>query len=341
MRILVTGHLGYVGTILTPLLHARGHEVTGWDSDLFTACTYDSLPPAVPSRKADIRDITAADLNGFDAVVHLAGLSNDPLGDLDPALTREINYAATVRLGRLAREAGVARFVFASTCSVYGAAGEDVVDETAECRPMTPYAESKLQAEQELAALAGDSFSPTFMRPATAYGVSPRLRFDLVVNNLTAWAFTTGHVHLKSDGMAWRPLVHVADLAQASAAALAAPRGKVHNQIFNVGATDANYRIRDVAEIVAAEVPQARIRSEPGAGADARSYRVNCDKIAEMLPDFQPRWTVETGVRQLVQSYRDSGLTLSEFEGARYQRLAHIQALQATGRLDADLRWVQ
>lgn len=339
MRVLVTGHLGYIGTVLTPMLVRERFEVVGLDSDIFRACTFGGGLPQVPTIRKDIRDVTAFDVSGFDAVVHLAGLSNDPLGDLDPRLTYEINHLATVRLARLARKAGVERFVFSSSCSTYGAAGEDqFLTEEAPFNPVTPYGESKVLAERDLADLADYNFSPTYLRNATAYGMSPRLRFDLVVNNLTAWAFTTGKVHLKSDGSAWRPLVHVEDIALAFISALRAPRERVHNEAFNIGQTAENYRVRQVARLVGEAVPNSQVELSQGATADKRNYFVNCEKAQRVLDHFRPRWSVARGIAQLHDAYRRIGLRLDEFEGDRFQRIGHVRKLMATGALGADLR---
>ena len=339
MRILVTGHGGYIGAVLVPMLGRAGHAPVGLDTGLFDACDFGTAPDAVTGVRLDVRDVDEGDLEGFDAVVHLAGLSNDPLGDLDPQLTDEINRQASVDLARNARAAGVPRFVFSSSCSNYGAAGEDLLDEESPMRPVTPYGRSKMEAEAEISALATDEFSPTFLRNGTAYGYSPRMRFDLVVNNLVAWAYTTGKVHLKSDGSAWRPLVHVEDIARAFAAVVEAPREVVHNQVFNVGQTAESYRIWDVAQIVKSVVPGSEISFGEGASADTRCYRVDCERIRRAVPSFRPAWNVERGARQLHEAYREHGLSLDEFEGERYQRLAHLRALMRSGRLDAALRW--
>jgi nucleoside-diphosphate-sugar epimerase len=340
MRVLLTGNEGYIGTILVPLLRAAGHAVRGLDSGLFRECSIGAVPPLVTLRK-DVRDVDAADLAGFDAVIHLAGLSNDPLGDLNPALTYEINHLATVRLAVLARAAGVARFLYASTCSVYGAAGDDVLDEQSPFNPVTPYAESKMRAEQDLVRLADARFSPVYVRAATAYGASPLLRFDLAVNNLVAWAATTGLVFLKSLGTSWRPFVHIEDIARAYLALLHAPRPVVHNRAFNVGRTEENYRIRDVAELVQKLVPETRVEFADDAAADKRNYRVNCDRLLREVPAWQPRWTVALGGREVYQTIRDAGLDSRDFEGPRYNRIAYIRQLLADRRIDADLRWRQ
>ena len=339
MQVLVTGHKGYIGTRLVPVLVAAGHDVIGMDSDLFQRCTFVGEVPTIPSLDKDIRDVTTGDLDGLDAVVHLAGLSNDPLGNLNPELTFEINHKASVRLARLAKEAGVPRFVFSSSCSNYGAAGDALLDETAAVNPVTPYGVSKVRVEQDVSKLADSSFTPTFLRNATAYGVSPRLRFDLVLNNLVAWAFTTGRVYLKSDGTPWRPVVHIEDISRAFLAVLHAPRERVHNQAFNIGRNDENYRIREIAEVVVRTVPDCRVEIAEGAGPDTRCYRVDCSKAARLLPDFKPRWTIREGARELYETYRRIGLTLDHFEGARFNRIAHLKQLLASGVLGDDLRW--
>jgi len=340
MRVLLTGNEGYIGTVLVPLLRAADHDVTGLDSGLFRACSIGSLPP-VPTLRKDIRDAVTEDLAGVEAVIHLAGLSNDPLGDLNPALTHEINHLASVRLAMLAKAAGVGRFLYASTCSVYGAAGDDFLDEHSPFNPVTPYAESKMRAEQDITQLADDRFSPVFVRAATAYGASPLLRFDLAVNNLVAWAATTGLVFLKSLGTSWRPLVHIEDIARAYLALLHAPRAAVHNRAFNVGRTEENYRIRDVAGLIQKIVPETRVEFAEDASADMRNYRVNCDRLAHEVPAWRPRWTVAEGAREVYQTIRDSGLSSQDFEGPRYNRIAYIRQLIGEGRIDADLRWRQ
>lgn len=341
MRVLVTGHKGYIGTVLAPMLQAGGHEVAGLDSDLYERCTFGEPPPEVPWTRKDVRDVTAGDLEGFDAVVHLAGLSNDPLGDLDPGLTYAINHEASVRLAWLARAAGARRFVFASSCSNYGAAGDELLTEGSPFRPVTPYGTSKVRVEQDVSRLADDDFSPTFLRNATAYGVSPRLRFDLVLNNLVAWAYTTGRVTLKSDGTPWRPIVHIEDISRAVLAVLDAPREAVHGQAFNVGRTSENYRIRELAEIVQATVPGSQIELTAGAGPDRRCYRVDCEKLPRTVPAFRPVWDARAGARQLYEAYRRIGLALEDFEGPRYRRIDHVKHLVATGVLDERLRRVE
>jgi nucleoside-diphosphate-sugar epimerase len=338
MRILLAGHDGYIGTVLAPVLRAAGHTVVGLDAGLFSACAFGLQPLAGPARTLDVRDVTAGDLDGFDAVVHLANLSNDPLGNLSPGLTHAVNAEASVRLGALAREAGVGRFVFASSCSLYGAAGQDAVTETAAFNPVTPYGQAKVDAERGLSALATASFSPVFMRNATVYGVSPRLRFDLVVNNLTAWAVATGAIRMLSDGTPWRPLVHVEDVSTAVLAALDAPREAVHNEAFNVGRPGENYQVRDVARIVGEEVDGCAVAFAEGASPDARSYRVAFDKVGRHLPAWAPRWTVRDGVRELRDVLAGLGLTPDVFEGPRFSRIARLEEMIETGEIGPDLR---
>lgn len=341
MRVLVTGHNGYVGTVMMPMLIKAGYDVAGLDSNLYEGSTYGQLneTPDFPEVKKDIRDIEADDLKGFDAIIHLAGLSNDPLGDLNPDLTFEINYKASLRIATLAKKVGVKRFIFSSSCSNYGAGVQDWLDEKSSFNPVTPYGTSKVLVEQEVSKLADNDFSPTFLRSGTAYGVSPRLRFDLVLNNLIAWAFTTGKVFLKSDGSAWRPIVHIRDMSLAFLSVLGAPLDQIHNEAFNVGRTEENYRVRDLAEIVAQTVPGSRIEYSEGAEPDKRNYRVLCDKIT-MLPEYKPRWTAKQGAKELYETYKRTGLRQEDFEGPRYRRIDHIKQLLSSGRLDNTLRWV-
>jgi nucleoside-diphosphate-sugar epimerase len=339
MRILITGHKGYIGTVMAPLLSDAGNEVIGLDSDLFERCTFGDTLREYPSIRKDLRDVELSDLRGFEAVIHLAGLSNDPLGNLNPNLTYDINHHASVKLARLSKEAGVKRFLFSSSCSTYGAAGDKILDETAEFNPVTPYGRSKVLVEQDVAQLASREFSPVYLRNATAYGVSPRLRFDLVLNNLTAWALTTGRVFIKSDGTPWRPIVHIEDISRAFLAALEAPREVIHNQAFNVGRTEENYQIRDLAQIVKETVPGCTIEFAADAGPDKRCYRADFSRIAKTLPSFQPKWDARRGAKELYDAYKRVGLRLEDFEGARYKRIDHIQGLLASGKLNADLRW--
>jgi nucleoside-diphosphate-sugar epimerase len=339
MRVLLTGHHGYIGAVLAPMLSEAGHEVVGLDNDLYYSCTYGEWKESIPSIKKDVRDVELSDVEGYDAILHLAGLSNDPLGDLNPDLTLEINHQASVNLARLAKRAGVQRFIFSSSCSNYGAAGDDFLDESSEFNPVTIYGRSKVLVEQDISALADDSFSPTFLRNATAYGVSPFLRFDLVLNNLTAWAFSTGQVYLKSDGSPWRPIVHIEDISRAFLAVLHAPTEKIHSEAFNVGQTSENYRVRELAQIVAETVPGGEVSFAPDAGPDKRNYRVNCDKIQQVLPEFKPQWTARRGAQELYESYKRMGIVLDDFEGPRYKRIAHIKKLIDSGEITQKLRW--
>lgn len=343
MRILVTGHQGYIGTVLTPMLAEAGHDVVGLDSDLYELCTFAAggAIPDVPSIRKDVRDVEPGDFLGFDAVMHLAGLSNDPLGDFRRETTFEINYAATMTVARAAKAAGVERFIYSSTCSNYGASGSDFIDETSPFNPITPYGESKVQSELELAQLIDDGFCVTSLRSATAYGLGPRLRFDLVLNNLVAWAVTTGRIHMKSDGLSWRPIVHIKDIAQAFRRVVEAPVEKVRGEAFNVGVTEHNYQIRDLAGIVAEVVPNCELQFAEGAGPDKRSYRVNCDKIRRVLPDFVPQWSPAMGAQEIYEACRASSLTLEEFEGPRYQRIGHIKQLIDTNQIDEMLAYTE
>ena len=340
MHVLVTGHNGYIGSAMVPILQEAGHEVMGLDTYFFADCTFGESDVNVPSLRKDVRDVILSDLEGFDAVVHLAALCNDPLGDMRPDWTYDINYAASVRLAKLAKRAGVSRFLYASSCSLYGASSQaEILTEDAPMRPLTPYAVSKVRTEEDIAKLADAHFSPVFMRNATAYGVSPRLRIDVVLNNLVSWAHTTGKVRILSDGTPWRPIVHIEDISNAFAAALVSSREAIHNQAFNVGVNGENYQVRDLAEIVRETIPGCEVEYANQGGPDTRNYRVNFSKVSKALPEFQPKWDARRGAKQLYFSFRHVGIKQEESQGRKYTRLMQLQYLLDGGYLDSTLRW--
>jgi len=340
MRVLVTGSEGYIGTILVPMLLERGHHVTGLDTCFLS---YRHFVPGIrryPLKKKDIRDVEPVDLENVEAVVHLAALSNDPLGELNPELTQAINHAASVRLAEIAREVGLKRFVFASSCSIYGAGQSDRLDEGAPFNPLTAYAKSKVATEHDVGMLASDGFSPVYLRNGTAFGLSPRMRFDLVLNNLTGWGYTTGKVTLLSDGAAWRPLVHIRDISLAIIAALEAPRELIHNQAFNVGLQNANYQIRTLAESVAESVPNSIVTFAEGAEADKRNYNVSFDKIQAVLGEyFSPSWDVKDGVDEIYHACRITKLEYEEFDGPEFMTIKGLKKLLAEKKINDELRW--
>ena len=335
----MAGDRGYIGAVLVPSLRAAGHQVDGLDLGLYEGCDFRSRPG--DRRRVGAprhRDVQASALAGYDAVVCLAALSNDPLGNLNPAATYSVNLDGTLALARTARQVGAERFLFASSCSLYGAAGSAGVAEDAEMHPVTPYGEVKVAAERELSLLASDSFSPTYLRNATAYGASPRLRLDIVVNNLTAAAMTTGQVRLESDGSPWRPLVHVQDICRAFLAVLEAPRELVHDQAFNVGRPQDNVQVREIAELVRDAVPGSRVSFAHGAGPDRRSYRVDFSRLLDTFPDLKMHWNVRDGVDELTDAYGVYGLTYDDFSSSRYVRLRRIRELLSVGLVDEMLR---
>jgi nucleoside-diphosphate-sugar epimerase len=339
MKVLVAGNRGYIGTVLVPVLKEAGHQVDGLDLELYEGCDFGHPPEAATAVPvADIRDVRAHHLTAYDAVICLAALSNDPLGDLNPVATYSVNLHGTLALAEGAKQAGVERFLFASSCSLYGAAKSTALGEDAEMSPVTPYGRAKIEAERKLSSLADDGFSPTYLRNATAYGPSPRLRLDVVVNNLTAWALTTGQVHMESDGSPWRPLVHVEDISRTFLAVLEAPQTLVHNEAFNVGRSEDNLQIRQVAEIVREAVPESEVSFAAGAGPDLRNYRVDFSKLNDSFPRLELKWRVQDGVDQLVHSYKACGLTYDDVQSSRFVRLRRIRELLNSGVIDDLLR---
>lgn len=340
MKVLVTGHQGYIGSVLVPMLVRSKHEVTGLDAGFFENCHFLEPEILIPEIRKDTRDLDGGEFEGFDSVIHLAALSNDLIGNMNPELTYDINFRSTVRMAQMAKEAGVRRFLFSSSCSTYGAAGDDLLDEQAAFQPVTPYGESKVLAEYHLAELADENFCPVFLRNATAYGMSPRIRFDLVVNNLVAWAVATGKIYLKSDGSAWRPLVHVGDISKAFLALLEADEDLVRGKAYNVGITSENYRVRELAQMVSEIIPRCEVTYAEGASSDSRNYRVSFERIVREIPGFYPDWNVRKGIQEVYDAISTRMLEVADFEGSRYMRLAHLQERMACGELDEQLKWV-
>ena len=341
MRVLITGTDGYIGCLLAPVVAGRGHEVVGLDTRYFRDARLGSDPDAsFPTIDKDLRHVTRRNLEGFDAVIHLAGLSNDALGKISRQVTYDVNHYASTRVAALAKDAGVARFLYSSSCSVYGRSHETIVTEESRLDPQTDYALCKMLDEREIAELADDNFSPTSLRNATAYGASPRMRFDLVVNNLAGLAWTTRRIAMLSDGTPWRPIVHVLDICNAFVAALEAPREAVHNEIFNVGQTDENYQIREIATCLADVFPQCEV-SFGASDPDQRSYRVSFEKVSRRLPGFRCEWNLKRGATQLRELFERVGLTSEMFQSRPFTRLSQLKYLLETGALDADFFWAR
>lgn len=341
MRIVVTGHNGYIGSLLVKLLLKKGHEVIGVDTNYFDAsCEFYPFRQDIREIPKDIRDLTEEDLQGVEGVCHLAALSNDPLGQFKPELTLDVNYRASVRLAETARKAGVRKFIYSSSCSMYGIAGEEALTEEARLNPVTAYAKSKVLTEQAILPLANEGFSVTTLRNATAYGVSPKLRVDLVINNLVGWAMTTGKIRILSDGTPRRPLIHAEDIARAFVTVLEAPSAVVNRQAFNVGINSENYQIREIAAMVQKRVPHCEVIITGEHGSDSRTYTVNFDKIYRVLPDFKPQWTVPKGIEELLEFYKKRRLSRERFEGRYFIRLKQLQYLIDSKEVDGtSLYW--
>lgn len=340
MRVLVTGSEGYIGTVLTPYLLARGHDVVGMDTGFHrVGWLYNGVDRSPPSIAKDIRQVTIDDLRGFDAVVHLAELSNDPVGALNPDITFEINHLGSVRLATLAREAGVERFIYMSSCSVYGAAGDSFSTEASEVHPLTAYAQCKVLVERDVRPMADDTFSPTFLRNATAMGASPRQRFDLVVNDLAGHAWTEKVIRMDSDGTPWRPFVHILDISRAIDCVLQAPRDVIHGEVFNVGSNEGNYQIREIAQVISDTFPGCRLEIGDSRG-DARNYKANFDKIHERLPGFETRYDVARTAQQLLDVFQAVAMDTDLFEFRGHTRIKQIQHLLATRQIDDHFYWL-
>ena len=341
MKVLVTGHNGYIGSMLTQLLLEKGYHVKGLDTNYYRGCEFNTFHyPQIDQINKDIRAVSKRDLENIDAVIHLAALSNDPLGVFAAGLTDDINYLATIKIASLAKELGIKRFIYASSCSIYGIADEDMVSEDSPPAPVTEYAISKAKSEEALSKMADDNFSPVFLRASTAYGIAPMLRCDLVVNNLVGWAYTTGKIRIMSDGTPWRPAIHVEDLSHAYIACLQSPIEIIHNEAFNVGQNKGNYQIRDMADVVKKIVPGCEVEYTYEHGSDSRTYKVSFDKISTKLKgSFVPKWDIQKGMQQLYEAYKAHGLTYQEFTGNKYIRLNQIKRLVQREAIDENLFW--
>jgi len=340
-KVLITGHQGYIGSVMAPIIKSAGYEVFGLDTNYYDDdCLFVPNTGGIPNINKDIRDITEKDLEGFDTIIHLAALSNDPLSNLRPELTYDINHKASVSLATLGKSAGVKRFIFSSSCSMHGSVDAGKVYETTPVKPLTPYGESKIMAETDISALADGNFSPTFLRNGTVYGVSPKLRIDIVLNNLVGWAVTTGKVVLYTDGSPWRPLIHVEDVCNAFLLVLQAPIETIHNQVFHVGFDDENYQIRELAEIVQSVVPNCELEFSSDHDGDQRTYIADFGKIHQTFPEFRPKWNARLGAEQLYQAYQRSEMSFSNFMGNKFMRLKQIDQLIQNNRVDDTLRWI-
>ncbi|MFH0861106.1 MAG: SDR family oxidoreductase [Candidatus Altiarchaeota archaeon] len=341
MSILVTGNNGYIGKILTKLLVEKGYDVIGYDSGYYSDCELFHDGFEIRQITKDIRNVSKKDIAGINAICHLAALSNDPMGSLDPKLTDEINHKATVKLAKLAIKNGVERFIYSSSCSLYGISDQKALTEESPQNPITAYAKSKVDSETDLKKIATKDFSPVFLRNSTAYGLSPLMRFDLVLNNLCGWAYTTGKIKIMSDGTPWRPLVHIGDISKAFLSALEEPQELIHNQAFNVGQNKENYQIRDLANVIKKQLPSCEVEYTYEHGSDSRTYNVSFDKINKTLKTFKPTWDIQKGTLELLDGFRKANLTFEDFQSRCYTRLKQLTFLRENGKLDENLYWVK